>query len=384
MIRSPEQIAESEYRYDIERRIYDDSTTWLAEVLDGPMLTTFEYMYDGGELYSQDGSPLRPIFETAITDARKIAAANPNLAFELRRRLIEYEEYEVMLEMAESGPNTMVVVSDFPPELQDSTTDIGGYNVSRKQTMLRVITRMSDGSIRMQSRSLDRSDRSSLEAIYRYLGHEDVAAGELLGQRVMIDLQESEQELLVEDLTRVYDRSMAEKYGGHWYAGGVPAEVVNTYDFVKMQSDLIAEFVWQQMVAPEYAESLRYGIAAAIENRYKQRFEVNVVDGIYTAIAKPSLYDEIHRAANYAMMNGRTFSGCGMSLRADEQGTARAEMTELGFGNKSDEESSYKFDKRMHCVVCQAKPKQNEPKKMCGPCGICKGCDTKIRRSSLN
>src|SRR6185312_9732947 len=125
------------YELSIESRIRTDTATWLAEALNGNMRTSFEYSTDGLELYGEDGGAVGEIFDGAVTAAQEIVKRNPGLLFELRRRIIERGEYDDMLAMARGEFNTMVVVSDFPPELMGAQEDVGGYNASRKQTMLR-------------------------------------------------------------------------------------------------------------------------------------------------------------------------------------------------------------------------------------------------------
>ena len=132
-------------RFDRNHRLYDDTTTWLAEALDGNMRTSFEFKFYGNELYGQDGGALGPIFTDSLESAKNLSA---NLSFELRRRKHEMDEYLAMIQMMNGFDfNTMVVVSDFPDELMNETTDVGGYNCQRKQTMLRVITKNEDGGV---------------------------------------------------------------------------------------------------------------------------------------------------------------------------------------------------------------------------------------------
>src|SRR5690349_17502586 len=102
--------------YDRHIRFHDDETTWFAEILEGSMRTAPEYRFDGHELYARDGARVGDIFEGSIEAAKAMVARNPSMAFELRRRRIEHDEYRDMLAMARGElPNTMVVVSDFPP-----------------------------------------------------------------------------------------------------------------------------------------------------------------------------------------------------------------------------------------------------------------------------
>ena len=120
---------------DHELRVRTDTTTWSAETLNGNMRTGFEFSFDGQELYGEDGGAYTEIFDDAVQEAEIIAQQNPSLLFELRRRLIERGELEDMKAMGQGElhtadgetANTMVIVSDFPPELMDSTEDVGGH-----------------------------------------------------------------------------------------------------------------------------------------------------------------------------------------------------------------------------------------------------------------
>ena len=325
--------------FNPEVRLYDDTTTLMAEMLDGNMRTSFDYFFDGHELHGRDNGALKPIFKKSIIDAQRLVSINPNLAFELRRRWIEMGEYKDMIAMAsgELPTNTMVTISDFPPELMDATKDVGGYNTKRKQTMLRVITKNPDGQITMYSQSLDRSDRTALEAIYGYFG-EKPKPGELLGQRIYKDLHAEEQESLPERLTRVYDKSLESRYGGEWYGGRTPAEMLNTFDFVRRQDDLLSTFF-----AGSNNETTLFNLAAAMRKRFEARRNEKLTKVVHID-TQEALYIELQQAGLEARAEGRTFSGCGMSLAASELSTTK-ELNIAGFGNKVSSEV-------LKCVFC--------------------------------
>lgn len=373
---SIEQTPDETLIYDPERRLYDDTTTWLAEALDGHLHTLFEYRFDGRELYGRDGSPLKPIFTEAVAAAEKLG---PNLAFEARRRQIELEEYEEMIAMTRGEmANTMVVISDFPAELFDASSDVGGYNILRKQTMLRVIYRTGEGTLRMVSQSLDGSERNALEAIYRALNHR-AQPGELLGQRIHIDLERQDQTRLADYLTGVYDRHLTHKFGGAWHAGRPAGGTLDTYEFVCGQADLMQAFSHRIQINREEDHVVLYDLAAAMSYRFnllrgqppRQTFQADQasVEGALLIM---------HEAGQKARSGNQTYSGCGISLGPTGVNT-EAELSENGYGNKTSEKTEYKFDKYMHCVVCQAPPKTGEARKMCGPCGICRSCDQRLK-----
>ena len=355
MITSPEVSAAQptiEQGFDRYIRTYNDTTTWFAEVLDGSMRTPFEYSYQGGELFAADGSALGPIFEDALREADTIATQNTRLGFEKRRRTLEKQEYTEMLEMAQgSRANTMIVVSDFPEELMHATEDVGGYNTARKQTMLRVIY-WQDDRMHMLSQSLDGSDRQALEALYTACGKEP-AEGELLGQRMHVELSAEDQSLLIDKLTGVYDRELQRQYGGAWYAGRQDTRR-DTYAFVRSQHDLIDRYVSAEQ-AGTLTESERYNFAAALQKRYdREKTSAVMSNGSQVAqlalaglFQPPNIETELLRAGTQARLQGKSFSGCGSSVRAGESEAsglaAEDQLSELGYGNGETDSSEDKY-----------------------------------------
>lgn len=325
---------------------YDDAATWCAEVLEGRMRTSFEFNFDGEELFSHDGRPIGPIFENATSDAKQNALRDPKMNFEVRRREKENQEKNMMYAMMRGElPNTMIVISDFPEELVDETEDIGGYNVTRQQAMLRVITRNPNGTLTITSQSLDKSDRDGLESIYSFFG-EAPEEGELLGQRIHCDLTLAQQNTIVSRLTDAYDTTLMQKFGGTWVAGRQPGDEINTYDFVREQADLLDGFV-NLAFDKENIETLFYGLAAAITERFKNRGKRDFIPSS-RYYSKESVRVEIKLAAETARAEKQTFSGCGLSLTGekgldDQDGSADDQLEQLGYGSK---------DKVMKCVNC--------------------------------
>lgn len=321
---------------DYEARRYYDTATWLAEVLPGQMRTPFEYTFDGYELYASDGGSMGEIFDDSIARAKNL----PD--YELRRRHIEKAEYDDMLSMMRGNlPNTMVVVSDFPPELMNIKEDQGGYNAERKQTMLRVLVRTPDNKLQMYSQSLDHSNRTALEAIYGHLGKQ-AEPGELLGQRINLELDEYEHQFLIDELVGVYDRSMAAQFGGDWYAGQANGLRVNTYDFVCSQADLLNAHL--------NGGGDEYNLAAAMLARWQSASESpDIAERSYDydssfgmgITSQIMAMNEMADAGSAARASGMTFSGCGMTMGSPERSGAMmslfGQLDEAGYGNKLEE-----------------------------------------------
>ena len=365
--------------YDRELRLYDDTTTWLAEVLNGHMRTSFEYHFDGEELYAQDGSSVGQIFKESLESSEHL---HPSLSFEVRRRQHELDEYSEMLTMMrdDSNFNTMVVVSDFPEELINMNQDVGGYNISRKQTMLRVIYKTEEGTLKMVSQSLDRSDRQALEEIYRFFNIEP-QAGELLGQRIYAEIpSDIDKEFLVDQLTWVYDSSLTKQYGGEWNSGRPKPKTINTYDFVRSQDDLIELYCRKASKIGDQSEILR-GVAALMMERYElvsssQSSLTNLNESVELAynyyqpipIIEAQLYKDIEQAATRATSRGQKFSGCGLTLQNSDVFGAEDELSQQGYGNKTDEDKygSLTFKCKKGCTN---KRQRNQLIENCQKCG---------------
>lgn len=334
------------HQFDAEHRRYYDTVTWLAEVLPGSMRTPFEYSFDGKELYAEDGGALKPIFKQAIEKSESLPM------FERRRRRLEYDEYQAMLTMARGElPNTMVVVSDFPPEMMTANEDMGGYNISRKQTMLRVITREANGKLKMRSQSLDGSDRQALEAIYEYLGFRPTQ-GELLGQRMYIDMDEQGQEFIIDKLTGVYDRQLGEGY----YAGIKDVLRMDTYSFACRQTDLLRAYL---ATTNRFSEGeAEYNLATAVRARYlasggeQESFVAKPVGvyGVLGAALHALALEEMWQAGNEARQQGVIVSGCGATINLGtgsiSEYSVDDQLAESGYGNKSDKLPDDKYGSR--------------------------------------
>lgn len=387
-----------------EIRARTDTATWLAEVLNGNMRTSFEFSFDGQELYGEDGGGLTEVFDNAIQDAHIIAHENPTLLFEVRRRLIEGGELDDIKAMArgelytdDGEPvNTIAIISDYPPELMDTKEDVGGYNSTRKQAMLRVVTLEENGLIKMTTQSLDQSNRPALEAMHRAMGQE-TEDGELLGQRANLALRAEGQSRLVDNLRGIYDESMSRQFGGEWYGGRRPADDRNTYDFVCGQHDLLDWFTAKQLADPVAAEKLRYGLAATAKARYErylkgQSAKPEPVIGIVAhqslvsveAIANgQNLSMEINREGRRAARRGETFSGCGVTETAEgDDLSTKGQLRKAGYGNKlrsksDDEDCEFVSKKCPECGTKDVKTKVSKvpgtnKKHISGSCGCSK------------
>lgn len=372
-----ETLTHKHQEFDQQLRDRNDIETWLAEVLDGSMRTEFRYTYDGDDLRAEDGSEMGPVFAQSMIDAEAIVAARPDLAFERRRRQIESAEYEDMLRIADPANenNTMIVVSDFPAELMDQSVDVGGYNVRRKQTMLRVISRDDlTGELIMITQSLDRSDRTGLEKMYDYMGLQ-AQPGELLGQRIIAQLPSTHQNELVDRLMEVYDDSLQQRLGGNWSAGRKRDNRLNTLDFVRNQPDLLEAYL-----SSARTPNVQRNLAAAMDMRYEQRTLGSVPimradQHEHSHHAAIAIAVEMELAGRQAAQEGKVFSGCGASIGGSD---AAGELALASYGNKTSIESLGPSDQFGPLTFeCPKGHRNTRPKGKLIDC--CKTCGTSVK-----
>lgn len=362
-----EEEKQLEARYDLQ--------TQFSELIDGAMHTEFDLVFDGIDLYGPDGRGLGEVTRNGLKHAREAVKTNPNMWFDVRRSSLESEERLELIDMARgNGSNTMIVVSDFPEELNNAKEDVGGYNITRKQTMLRVLIRQEDGSIKMHSQTLDGSNRQALEGIYDYFGTQ-AEPGELLGQRIKVDLGTDVQSNIVGSLISIYDKSLNSQYGGEWYAGRRPADISNTYDFVCRQQDLIGTCIRLQQ-AGQLNSKIMYDVSATMQKRFENKQTVEIIrEQKYSDSGSTRLFIEINQNGDIARQSGKMFSACGQTLRADND-VLESGFEDAGYGD-DDSLKECTFTSK-ECPECHAKNVLTTvtATKISGSCG----CSKRIKK----
>lgn len=333
LLRTPENI-QLEYEVDEYLELYNDTTTWLAETLNGNMQTKFEFKFNGTDLISDDGRNLRTVFDDALTDVDKLIDQTPTLTFERSRRELERQEYDVMCGMAKGElPNTMFLVTEFPEALKTATKNIGGYDVNRQHDMLRVIKCLPNGKISIATQTLDNTTPNSIEAIYNKFGSKIDHTKSYLGQRAFKDLSQEAQDKLINELVAAHDQALTKQFGGEWQAGRKGEDHQNTYNFVRSQADLVDNFVRRWLVNG-VNENEMYNLAAAIEKRY-------IGDYSY-ASSEMGASGESAAAGQDSRVSGKSYDGCGLSLSVSNSNDS---LSQLGYGNTI---------KKMHCPFCKS------------------------------
>ena len=383
-------------QYNEQLRLRNDIETLYAESLCGSMRTPAIYDYDplAVELYAEDGGLLGSVFENALKDIEQKAVEYPEFNFEVRRRRHERAEYDEMLNMMDNeSTNTIVVVSDFPAELQDANQSVGGYDIDRKQAYIRVLAKDGD-KLYLYSQSLDGSDRHALEQLYTELGYQ-AKPGELLGQRLQITLDPQDQHLLIDRLTATYDDMLQQNTGVKHYAG-IPMyniDPIDTYAFVKKQSDIIGLSITMH-ASGELTYKKQYDMMALLRERY-EKAKQGVMEEIqyaknnigHLALQHAVVEQQSQQAGTKAQAEGRGFSFCGQTMRASQAAEATDQTGAAGYSSANKTATAEdKFGPLE--FKCQKghwnKRPRNELIDNCKTCNIAVGCGKKPKKIKQN
>lgn len=374
-------LTQNTIRPETMQRVIDEELTYIAEGIDRPLKTSFTLKEVDGQLSYFDAGDWRPYTGMLITGlevAEQEALQDPRKSFLVHRAA---EDLVLGYRMQNLKPGERLSWhSPFPEaELQQYGAEFlrhMGFQPQRKMGFLYQATKQADGSVRLDSQSVD--------------------ANNAQGYKAALLLAERNPLASIDDMRDAYDKVLQLQSGERHYAGKkVNAEQCDdAWELLHQHQDLL-DYLLDGIVAiaentdltrreQELAKKeLTYGVWAAVRSRID-------VATITTHAAAPAagyrhaamIHNEVQVAFARLQARGEVLIGCGGAIGSKTESLLDKDPNDVLddiFGKTEEPETSYDFDKEMYCVVCQAPPKRkDEGKKMCGPCGICKGCDSKL------
>lgn len=376
---------------ETRRRVYDEELSYIAEGIDRASRTEFTLQRDEeGQLVYFDEGAWRP-YSSMLLTGLKVAEAEAKVD---QRTLFladwAVRDWQKGMQMEALAPGeTMEWYSSYPHEIEErygkEFLQNQGLKPHRQMGFLYQAACLEDGAVTLATQTVDRSDSQAFAAVEAMLQFDPQAD--------------------IKTMVRTYDGALSKVYSGNFYAGRRQAEIdENAWREIIQHKDLVEYFLngIEALAARDISraqleqQSKRhtYGVWAALKRRLgaaQARVERKLAQpGAINEQQRAQLAREVGRAYSQAQARQEMLIGCGGAI-----GPAKDNPLDISgkdafnsiFGDQLDgatkSESSYKFDKHMYCVVCQAPPSETEKsagaKKMCGPCGICKGCDTKIK-----
>ncbi len=367
-------------RPETMQRVIDEELTYIAEGIDRPLKTSFTLKEVDEQLSYFDSGDWRPYTGMLITGlevAEQEALADSRKAF-LAVRAADDLAIGYKMQGLQVGER-ISWHSPFPEnELQQYGADFLrslGFQPQRKMGFLYQATKLADGSVRLDTQSIDGNNHQ--------------------GYRAALLLAERDPTAAIDDLRGAYDKVLQLQSGEKHYAGKrVDQERCDdAWELLHQHNDLLNYFFDGIVAIAENSEltrsereiakkELTYGVWAAVKSRIDSKAVVNSYPtNLSTQYLAAQVHGEVQLAFARLQARGEVLVGCGGSLGGVDNIMDKdpSGVFDDIFGKAEEPETKYDFDKEMYCVVCQAPPKRkDEDKKMCGPCGICKGCDSKL------
>lgn len=411
-----------------QARLYNEELTTIAEAIDSHYLeSTFIYDFDGRQAVLPDGTALSEMYETGVETVEAMARTWPVYGLELSRRRAEAANQKLIDAMlrGELEANTVIELSPYPdeaePSCQASVLEDMGYKPDLRRGMIRIVQRLEDGRMSLTTCSLDNSSLSLFQTLQAELGQPiGATTTDILGSPTVLQTHDNPKQI-AKYLIDCYDRRLSQMNNGQAFLRGSLRGRQNSMDALEDSSPVLrfyfdqletlggdwaqetlspklADTISQVLTAPNLPQRMRIELSSALDSGrlnetsvgiVKRALELSVWATIVQQLENPQQYapdtnfSQMLENAQQAEAVGRRMVGCGGSTELF--GSSRSQAISQVFESLLRIEARYSFNRKMYCVVCQRPPRRNkstrkmEAKKWCGPCGICQGCDKKLR-----
>lgn len=301
---------------ETHQRIHDEELTLIAEGIDRPLYSAFTLQEHDNELVYFDKGEWKPYIGTLLAGmetAGKEARLDTRKVF-LHHRTLEDVSKGFQMRGLQPG-ETMVWDSPFPErECQwygDEFIAQQGFQPKRRMGFVYRAQKLEDGSVTIESHSLDNSDPDAFAAIR-----------ELYAAHPNIDMQA---------IVAEYDRTMSQKYEQEYHAGRVGiADPEEACSFIEQHSDVLDYYLGQiEQLARDtelnptdlerQKKKLTYGTWALIKELLDAKNYTSVTTYTTTTTEMPEalIGQRINQAYINASLRNEQMIGCGGSINGD-------------------------------------------------------------------
>ncbi len=380
-------------RYDIRRhgwvlpetreQVGNEFLSQICEAVDRSSKTDFVLRNDADGLkYFKNGewTSYASMLDTGLEVAELEAAVDPRREFLVEWAKKNKEQGDRMAALQPGEQFTWD--SRYPEEIEKkygpAFLQKCGLQPARKMGFLYRAKALDNGYILLESQTVDRSDDAAFDAAQK--------------------AAEANPGISLEQQVDVYDGVLEQKQGGRFRAGRRDIERRdNAWDKIREHQDLIdygleeferlARSSLQGIQLENRTKEHVYGVWALFSKRLNGEMQsINSFNKGETMAesARQQIRTQVNHAFDEFAKAGRPMVGCGGDITISEGKKDIFAMSgEDIFTSIFGTSENYDFDVDQFCVVCQAPPTQDEvlnnKTKKCGPCGICRPCDRKLR-----
>lgn len=383
-------------------RVWEEIVTDGAELLDAPMVTRWQLPIVAGKVVNKAGEPLQDIWERGRQAKRQHAQQDQRFWYDYKRAGYEADE-QVRFDddiVPSFIYNTQITFSPYAQDQEqlygtDYIDKLTHYKRERKYGLIRILYQVEPEVAEVVSISIENSHQlSALRTVAETLGYtlpEDITYTDVLAHHIPLYVQPDNRLEFERKIVNIYDAKLSEQIGGEYKQGRPKYKLgPESYQFVLANQDILAVYNHEieklarneQLVGYELLQAVRLVRRAYMAELYERYEQHDATKPLLVRSAEATDYDvvyqQMHEAAYRVGQRGIRLIGCGTTLDPIEFLTT---MSDDDFKQVlTTAEQKYEFNQKMYCVVCQAPPAKDAKKKMCGPCGICRPCDSQLKR----
>lgn len=355
---------------ETKQRSYDEELTFVAEGINRPLYTNFNLKEKDGQLvYFNDGEwqPYISSLVSGLDTAKKEAQADPRKSF-----LVDMRAFDLEIGYGIEGlaPGESLRWCAKFPEEENKTygrkflKEECGLHPERKMGFVYKATKNFDGSLNLESHSVDNSDTDAFEAAMQSDDNSDI-----------------------KDMVEAYDATLSQKHGKEFSAGrdtgGISEE--NAWEVLQANEDLVewyfarVEELATLVDSPELEDEkvlLTFGFWAAIKKRMDRDVGgAGIETAVYTRqnfpvpTSQEVLAEEVKRATIDLANKGEQLIGCGgsVSVKALSEQSPDNVLDEV-FGEEKQPWYGRFKKKNKECVNCREEKEEVGEKDWCEKC----------------
>lgn len=342
------------------QRIYDEELTYIAEAIDRPISTEFTLQKANNDLVFFDRGEWRPYVGTLVSGVR---AATQEAQNDYRKSfLVERAQSDLSIgyKMSALKPGEHLAwFSDYPYEQEKQYGKeflrSQGFQPERRMGFLYLATGNIDGSVTLQSQSVDNADPEAFDAAMQSNG----------SMRIML---------------QNYDRVVEAKLGLEVYAGRAGGERYNAWTEIQKHRDLL-DYYFEQLLSLaklnlneremlQAKQKLTYGVWGALKKRLRNGAVPQVLHNGFQPTNNVFVYNEVEAAFRQLNAEGVVMAGCGGAIAFGQDGSMQSAFETIFSGGEKGSEAWAWKNGVCRVEKCPSRPKTTQV----GPCSICKRC----------
>ncbi len=330
---------------ETREQVCNEQLSFITEGIDRASRTSFKLKRVNGELAYFNEAKWRPyaeMIEAGLDAARHDASIDSRCEFLVGWAEKDRYHFEQIQKLIPGERH--IWINAYPEDIEQKYGPgflaSRGMNPERKMGYVYQASCLEDGSICLESQTLDKSDEDAMYSIMDALAKNDA--------------------LSLDDLVEVHDLTLSTKYGGRFYAGRSEAErYENAWKTVSSNSDLV-EYLLNGLEAiaagrNDYVELEKatkrhiYGVWALMKKRLDRNEGVNLKrSGVSNVYIQRQLSTEVWQAYREFVVSRKVLFGCGGSIGFDDSvlGESAADIHGAIFGSSSSKTEV------MKCVTC--------------------------------